>query len=72
MIKKNTDSRIDICTKCRGEGSIYHVIEPARHGSEIGSGKWEECPICTGTGMVCITIDTIVTIEPHHKRLSQE
>lgn len=69
MAKIYKQTAVQICGECRGECRVYCEVEPARHGSDTGVGAWERCPLCRGSGMVKVTRDIIITIEPHFPKL---
>ncbi len=71
MQKKFFKKEIQICGDCKGEGVIWEQTEPARHGSDYGTGHEVTCTTCAGEGRVKVTRNIIIDIEPH-KRNSNE
>ena len=71
MNKNYTKSSIRICEDCEGSGSIWVETEIPRHGSDAGSGYYQQCPTCEGVCIVKVTKSVIVTIEPHLLKINQ-
>ena len=63
-IKKYNQSAVQICGDCKGDGQRWSELEPARHGSS-GVCEMVVCSTCSGSGMVRVTRDITITIEPH-------
>jgi len=72
-IKKYNQSAIQICGDCKGEGKVWQQTEPARHGSsDYEVGHFKTCSTCSGSGMVKVTRDITITIEPHFALLKSK
>jgi len=67
-IKKYFKTENQVCGECEGEGQRWSELEPARHGSS-GVCEMVVCSTCTGSGMVKVTRDITITIEPHFPKL---
>ena len=65
MEKSYKQAAIQICGECQGEGVIWQLTRPARHGSDYETGTLARCAICAGTGRVKVVKDITVTITPH-------
>lgn len=71
--KEYHKSEIQICGNCKGEGQVWKQTEPARHGSsDYEIGHFITCSTCTGSGIVKVTRDITITIEPHILKLKQQ
>jgi DnaJ-class molecular chaperone len=58
-------TKLKICGSCKGEGYKWITTRPARHGSDIEEGQWQNCQVCLGSGMVIETKRINTTTIPY-------
>jgi DnaJ-class molecular chaperone len=64
--QKYHKSAVQICGECLGEGEVWQRTELARHGSsDHDAGIIVTCGTCSGSGMVKVTRDVTITVDPH-------